>query len=131
LPAPGGPEQQQIGRLVEPGVAGSERHHARLAEHRDGGEVEVVERLARRQASLDEISFDAPAAALGELKFGEHGQEPRRRPALAVGALGEVRPEPGDGGQAQIVQQQRQAGGVHLDRAHGCSHSCDVPSNAS
>ena len=32
-------EQQQVGRLVEPCVAGGERHDPRLAEHRHGGEA--------------------------------------------------------------------------------------------
>ena len=54
--------------------------------------------------------------ALGELELGQRGQEPGRRPALAVGALGELRPEPGDGGQPQLGEQERQAGGVDGDR---------------
>jgi len=116
----GWPEQQQVGRFVEPGVAGRECHDARLAEHRHGGEVEVVERLAGRQMRLDEMSLDAPAATFGQLELGQYGEEARRGPAFFVGALGELRPQP----------RQWQLGGINLDLAHAC-HSYGAPSKAS
>jgi hypothetical protein len=93
-------EQQQIGRLVEPGVASGERHHARFAEHRHGSKVEVVEGFAGWQAALDEMPLDPPPATFGKLEFGEHGEQPCRRPTLLISPFGEVRPEPGDGRQA-------------------------------
>lgn len=77
------------------------------------------------------MALHASPAALGKFEFGKHGEEPCRRPALLVGAFGEVRPEPGDRGQAQVMQQKRQTGGVDLDRVHGCTHACGAPSNAS
>jgi hypothetical protein len=76
----------------------------RLAEHRNHGEVEVVERLARRQTSFGEMPHDASAATLGDFQFGERGEKPRRRPALLVGTFGKLRPQPGNGRQAQFVQ---------------------------
>jgi hypothetical protein len=47
LAGAGWAEQQQVRRLVEPGVAGGECHDARLAQHRHDGEVEIVGCLAR------------------------------------------------------------------------------------
>lgn len=117
--------------LCQPGVAGGERHHACLAEHRHRGEIEIVEGFAGWQSSLGEMTLDAPTATFGNLEFGEHREKPRRRPAFLVSPFGEVRPEPGDGRQAQVMQQQRQPGGIDLDRVHGCTHPCGVPSKAS
>jgi hypothetical protein len=98
-------------------------HDARLAEHRHGGEVEVVERLAGRQVRLDEMAFHTPATTFGELELGQHGEEARRGPTFLVGTLGELWPQPRHGGQPQRVQQQGQLGGIDLDLAHAC-HSC-------
>ena len=65
-------EQQQVCCLVEPGVAGGQGHDARLAEHRHGGKVEVVEGLARWQPCFGEVPLDPSAATLGNLQFGEY-----------------------------------------------------------
>ena len=54
-----------------------------------GLEVEAVERLAGWQARLDQMSLDASLGAFGEFQLGEGRQQPRRRPGLAIGALGE------------------------------------------
>ena len=93
LSAAGRAEEQQIGALVEPGVAGGERHDLRLGDHRHGVEVEGVERLAGRQAGFGEVALDAAAVAFGELVLGDGGEEAGGGPALLVGALGELRPE--------------------------------------
>jgi hypothetical protein len=45
---------------------------------------------------LQKVSFDTSPATLGNFQFGECGDEPDRRPALFVGAFGELRPEPAD-----------------------------------
>ena len=58
------------------------------------------------------MSLDAPLGALGDLKFGECREEPSGRPALLVGASGDILPQAADGGQPQLVQQQRQSGDV-------------------
>jgi hypothetical protein len=73
-------------------------HDARLAEHRHGGKVEVVEGLSRRQSCFGEVPLDPSAATLGNLQFGQYGEQSCSRPALLVRALGELRPEPGHGG---------------------------------
>ena len=102
LPAPGGPHQQ-VGRLVEPGIAGGERHDVGFAEHGHGGEVEVRQRLARWQPRLGEMPLDPPSASFGDLQLGQRAEQSGRRPAFLVGAPGELRPEPGDGWQPQLL----------------------------
>ena len=92
LAAAGRAEQQDIGALFEPAVAGGERHHLRLADHRHGLEVEGGERLAGGQSRLGKMPLDAAAAAVGHLVLGERGQEAGRRPAFLVGLLGETWP---------------------------------------
>ena len=109
LAASGRSEQQRIGALAQPGVAGGERHDVCLADHRHRQEVEVVERLARRQACFGKVALDAPLGALGDLKFGKCREEPSGRPALANG---DILPQAADGGQPQLMQQQRQSGDV-------------------
>jgi hypothetical protein len=42
-----------------------------LADHRDGLEVEAVERLAGGQAGFGEVVFEPASAALGNLVFGQ------------------------------------------------------------
>ena len=100
LAAAGRAEHQEIGALVEPAVAGGERHDLSLADHRHGVEVEAVEGLAGRQSGLVEMTLDAPARAVGHLVFGERGEEARGGPAFLVGSRGEVGPDGLDGRQA-------------------------------
>ena len=90
LSAAGRPEEEQVGALGEPGVAGGDRHDLRLGDHRHGLEVEGVERLAGRQAGLGEMALDAPAVALGEFVLGDGGEEAGGGPALLIGLLGEA-----------------------------------------
>src|ERR1700760_4385027 len=120
------PEQQQVGRLVQPGVACGERHNARLAQHRHGREVEIVECFAGGQMRLGKITLSAPASAFSNLQFGECREEPCRRPALLVSAFGELGPEPGDRRQAKLMQEQRKSRGIALDRAHAATPICVV-----
>jgi hypothetical protein len=82
LPRAGRAEQQQIGTVIEPAVAGDEGHHLRLGDDRDRLEVEAVEGLADRQVGFGEMALDAPAAALGHLLFGQSGEEARGRPTF-------------------------------------------------
>jgi hypothetical protein len=127
LAAAGRAEQEQVGALVEPTVAGGERVQMRLAEHGHSAEVEAVEGLAGRQMGLGEVTFDAPSQAFGEFELGEGGEEPGGGPALAVGPIGELRPQAGHGRQPQLCEQERQAGGVDTDRAfagHRAGHGC-------
>jgi hypothetical protein len=113
----------------QPAVAGGQRVDLRLADHGHGGEVEGVERLGHRQPRLDQVAFDAPAVAIGHLQLGQGGQEAGRRPGLAIGLLGQLGPQPADGGQAQLAQQQLQPGGVDgVGAAHSGAPVCTAHS---
>ena len=106
LAGTGWAEEKQIGAVFEPAVASGERHHLRLADHRDGREVEGGECLADRQTRFGKMALDAATAALRRLVLGERGEEASRRPAFLVGLLGELFPHQLDGGQAQLGEQQ-------------------------
>jgi hypothetical protein len=58
------------------------------------------------------VTLDAAAGALGDLVLGERGEEAGGGPALPVGALGEAGPDVLDGRQAQVAEQETEAGGV-------------------
>lgn len=122
--AAGRAEDKQVVALLQPGVAGDQRHDLGFGHHGHGVEVEGVEGLAGRQAGLGEVALDAAAGALGDLVFSQGGEEAGGGPALFVGAFGEGGPDMFDRGQAQIAQQQPDAGGV--DRIGG-AHA-DAPS---
>ena len=100
----------------------AERHHLGLRDHRHGFEVERGERLAGGQTRLGEMPLDAAAATVGHLVLGEGRKEAGRRPAFLVGLLGELGPHQLDARQAQLAEQQFDAGGV--DR---CWLSCVMP----
>jgi hypothetical protein len=90
-----------------------------------------VDGLAGRQPGFGEMAFDAPPAALGHLMLGQRGKETRRRPSLLVGLGGEVGPDQLDGGQPQLGQQQRDAGGVDgIGRLHATLPTRTVPSSS-
>lgn len=57
--------------------------------------------------------------ALGQLEFCEGGEQARGGPGLPVGPFGELRPVCRHGGQAQLAEQERQAGDVD---GHGPAH---------
>ena len=103
-----------------------------LAEHWHGIEVETVERLARWQTGFGEMALNSTSGALGDFEFGERREESYGRPALFVGPRGDVLPEAVDGGQPQLVQQQRQPGGIDGDlAAHAKTSTASLLSNAS
>jgi hypothetical protein len=91
-----------------------------LADHWDGLEVEGVEGLAGWQPGFGEMAFEAAPSALRNLKLGQGGQETPRRPAFLVGLSGERGPDLLDGGQAQLGEEQLNAGSV---AGIGCSHA--------
>jgi hypothetical protein len=103
------PEVQEIGRGCEPTVAFGEGHDPGLADHRHGGEIEVIERLAAGQAGFGEMAFEAPAIAFGDFDFGESRQEARGGPSLAIGCRGEIGPGESDGWQAQLAEKELHA----------------------
>src|SRR4029077_1120077 len=59
LAAAGRTEEEQIGALLEPGVAGGNRHDLGPGDHRHGLELEGVEGLARQEAGFGETALDA------------------------------------------------------------------------
>ena len=99
LAAAGWAEQQKIGALLEPTVACGQGHHLRLADHRHGLEVEAGECFTDGQPCFGQMTLDAAATAIGDLVFGERGQEASGRPAFLVGLLGELGPHQLDSGQ--------------------------------
>ena len=105
-------QKKDVGAVAQPLVAGAQRHHLGLGDHRHGVEVEVVERLARQQLGLGQMPLDAPPVTFGQLVLGNHRQQPGGRPTLLVRLLGEGSPDLLGGRQAQLGQQQRQAGSV-------------------
>src|SRR5206468_10275945 len=64
------------------------------------------------QSCFDQVTFDAATTAIGDLVFGECGQETSGRPPLLVGLLSELGPHQLDGGQAQVGEQQLDARGI-------------------
>src|SRR5512134_3519416 len=117
--AAGWAEQEQVGTLGQPAVAGGDGYDLRLGEHRHGLEVESIEGLSGRQARLGEMAFDPPAAPFGEFVFGDGGEEACGGPSFLVRLFSDLRPHQLDGGQAQLVEQEADAraidglGGLH------------------
>ena len=99
-------EDQAVGALGEPCVAGGERVDLGLGDHRHGVEVEGGEGLAGEQPSLPEVAFDTPPVALGELVLDQRGEEAGGGPALGVSPLGEALPELVDRRQAKTGEHQ-------------------------
>src|SRR5271157_381122 len=112
LPPPGGPNNKRLGALFEPTVACGQGHHLRLADHRHQLEVEAGECFTDGQPCFGQMTLDAAATAIGDLMFGERGQEASGRPAFLVSLLGELGPHQLDGGQAQFGEQELDARGV-------------------
>src|SRR4249919_3046563 len=122
FPPPGGPNRSKLAPWPNQPVAGGERGHLRLGDHRHGFEVEAVEGLSGRQPGLGEMTLDAASAAFGEFVFGDGDEEASGRPSFLVGLFGELRPHGFDGGQPQLVEQEAEARRIDgLGRAHAAS----------
>jgi hypothetical protein len=120
LAGAGRAEQQQIGAVVDPAVAGGERHHLRLGDDRDSLEVEAVEGLADGQAGFGEMALDAPAAAVGHLVLGERRKQACGGPAFLVRLRDNRCPHGLDGRQAQLDKHQFEPRAINGDgAAHG------------
>ena len=132
LSAAGRAEQEQIGALAQPAVAGGERAHLRLGDHRHGFEVEGIEGFSGRQPGLGEMTLDAASAAFGEFVFGDGDEEAGGGPSFLVGLFGELRPHGFDGGQPQLVEQEAEARRIDgLGRAHAASPIAAAPTRHS
>ena len=78
--------------FLQPGVATGQRHDVGFGEHRYLGELEGGQRLGRIEFRLGAMAFGAPLGAFSQFMFKQPTQIAARRPALLVGALGELRP---------------------------------------
>lgn len=83
-----------------------------LRYHRHGLEVEAVEGFGWQQLCLDKMACEAAAVTLGDLVFGEQGEEAGRRPAFLVRPFGEAGSVLLDRGEAEFVENQGQPGVV-------------------
>ena len=110
----GSADEQQIGALVDPAVAGADRQDTRLGEHRHEIEVEAVQRLAGQELRLREVTREATAVAFRDLVLGKRGEEACGGPAFLVRPVGQCWPILLDCGQAKIVEHQCQAGVVDV-----------------
>jgi hypothetical protein len=108
----------EIGAAVDP-VTGGERFDAAPRQVGQHLEVEGRQRFAAWQLGLGEVTLDLPGFALGELAFGEGGEELGGRPALLVGTFGEVLPVHMDAWQAQRGEHRGQLVDVDLTSGHG------------
>ena len=110
-------EHDDVCPLLQPGVASGQCHDLGLADHGHGVEIEAFQGLARGQAGLVEVACDPAPGPLGDLVFGESGEEARRRPPFLVGAAGEVGQQGFDGGQPEVAQDQAEGGSLEGDQA--------------
>jgi hypothetical protein len=77
------------------------------------------------------MTLDTATAALRKFQLHQHREEADGGPSVFVGPPGEIRPKRGDGAQPQVVEEQRQAGGIDIDRAyHAWLQLCDDASRA-
>jgi hypothetical protein len=104
----------------------AERSDLAHVDHRNCGEVECGHVFARRQLGLLEVTLDAPLIALGELVLEQSGEIAGCWPAFAVGALGELRPQPTDGRYTQRGQQCRQADQIDGDSSSRRRSACGL-----
>ena len=125
-------EQEQVGALGEPAVAGGHRYDLGLGDHRHGVEVEAVEGLSGRQSRLGEMALDAAPVSFCELMLGDRREEARGLPAFLVGLVGELRPDELDRGKAQLAEHDAEARGVDGGgRPHAASPVWPMPTRAS
>ena len=67
------PERDHVLPLLDVGAAG-ELQHQHLVQGRDGGEVEAVQALDRREAGLADAPLDHPPLAIQQLELGQAQQ---------------------------------------------------------
>lgn len=102
-------EQDPIGAVFEPSVAGAEGEDLCLGEGWHGVEVECVDGLARWQADFEEMTLNSSAISLGDLMLNESGEQSCGWPGLLVGACGVLGPILLDGGEPEIVEDEGEA----------------------
>ena len=85
---------QQIVSLRKPTVGFGQRHDVRLGQGRHHREVELFEAFAWRQLAIRPGARQPPGLALSQLVAEQGAQETLGRPALTVGLLGQIGPQP-------------------------------------
>jgi hypothetical protein len=91
----------------------------------------TVEGFAGRWPGFGEMAFEAATGALGDLMFGKGSKKACRRPAFLVGLSGERGPDLFDGGQAQLGEEQLDAGSIaRIGRFHAAPPSRTVLSSS-
>jgi hypothetical protein len=113
-------EEQDVGTLLQPGIARRQRHDLGFRDHWHGLEVECGECLAGGQTRLGEMALHAAATAVGHFVLGQRCQEAGCRPAFLVGLLGKLGPPQFDSGQPQLAQQEFNPRGIN---GVGCRHA--------
>jgi hypothetical protein len=118
LPVPGRAEQHDVLAAVK---------EVQLAEVQDSvalergleGEVELLDRLARRKPRGLDAALAAVAVAAVGLGLEQGGGELLKRPFLGAGAVGELGQRPGGGGRLELAKQVRELGrrAAHAIRA--------------
>src|SRR5208337_5262489 len=78
-----GPEQQDVRPFLQPCIAAGKRRDMGMADHGNGGEGEAAERLARRQACLQQMLLDAPLGiGVSPAVFLAHPPDLQSRPLM-------------------------------------------------
>ncbi len=112
LPPPGGPNSSRLAPFSSQLSPAASAMTWALEIIGTASKSKVSRVLPGRQAGLGEMALDAAAVALGQLVLGDRGEEAGGGPAFLVGLFGELRPDELDGGQAQLVEEQAEPGGI-------------------
>src|SRR3546814_612531 len=97
--AAGASDQDEVGAIVYPAVAGTYRHDVRFGDLRHSIEVEAVDGFTRQQPRLTQMTLDTASIPLGYFMLGQRRKEAGGRPAFLVRAFGNGRPALLDRGQ--------------------------------
>src|SRR5659263_353425 len=117
-------KDQNSGPLVNPGVPAGQCHDVGLGEHRHLGKLEAGQRLGRIELRLGAMALYSPLGPFSQFVFQQPTQKATRRPTLLVRALGKLRPQSANRGQAKFVEHQSVAGWLERLRTHASTSSC-------
>ena len=108
LPTPGGPKTRTLAPFSSQASPSASAMTCAFETVGTAAKSKLAELLSGRQWRLQPMPLDPPRLALGQLVLQQHAEEALGRPALLVGLLGELRPQPPDRRQAQLGQHDRQ-----------------------
>src|ERR1700742_2196053 len=130
LPPPGGPNNSKLAPLFTHASPAASAMTWALLTTGTALEVEAVEGLAGRQPGFGEVAFEPASTALGNLVFGQCGQETSGRPAFLVGLSRERRPHQLYGREPQLGEKQLDTSSVAgIGRSHAAPASWTVLSS--